>query len=151
MIRLTKHQLLEIARVLMLANTPLSLLQGLMRCSALDSLRRQCPPEELLEYYDRITARARRSEVVVALAYTVLTAILLHARDPRNAPVDATRLLWGERMREYAERVAVGTDVLRISPMPQAPEVRALSSASNDTPTTLVGPDGRPLRWRDDL
>src|SRR4051794_24455962 len=99
MIRLSKTQIEEIAQVMVIANTPLSLLRGYERSSAIASLIKQ-NPEELVGYYDRITARASRTEVAVAIAYAMLIAILIKARDKEQPPVDASRLLWGERIQK---------------------------------------------------
>jgi hypothetical protein len=148
MIRLNRNQLLEIAQVLVLANTPLALFKGLVRSSAVQILRAKCSPEELVEYYDSITARARRTEIVMALAYAVLSAILLRARDAKEIHVDATRLLWGEQIRDYVARVAVSTNVVQIVQKTPSPRVHAVSSSSEDTPISLVDPHGQPLSWR---
>ena len=152
MIKLSRNQLLEITQVMVLANTPLSLLKGLVRSSAVQILRTKCSPEELIEYYDHITVRPRRSEIVMALAYAVLSAILLKARDAKRIPVDATRLFWGEQIQDHMSRMTVRTSLTHIPKEKMNPRVHAhhvnSPSASLDTPPILVGPDGNPLLWR---
>jgi hypothetical protein len=66
-IKLAKSDLRDFARVLILANTPLSLFKGIVRCAGMDKLRKWSTTE-LIEYYDYITARAERSEVAAGLA-----------------------------------------------------------------------------------
>jgi hypothetical protein len=147
--RLTRYQLRELAQVLVLANTPLSLFNGLVRCSAMDKLRK-CPPKELVDYFDRITARPRRSEIVIALAYAVLSAILLRARDAARVPVDPTRLRWGRQICEHLSRAPVNTQEITItSPQPK-PTILVESSPSANISGQLVGADGREIVWRND-
>jgi len=140
---LLRHELKEFAQVLVLANTPLSLFQGLTHCSGMGKLR-ECSPQALSDYYNRITARARRSEFVVALAYAVLSAILLHAREGNRTSIDASRLLWGEQIRDYLERSTVITQQHFLSPSTE-PKIRAMSSVSAST-SVILGPDGQPFR-----
>ena len=149
MTRLSRYQLREFAQVLVLANTPLSLFRGLIRCSAMEKLLK-CSPQELLDYYDRITARPRRSETVMALAYAVLSAILLHARDANRVPVDASRLLWGEQIREHLSHAVVNTQSFTVSsPQPSA-TIQVVGSTSANRSAGLLGPDGSAVIWRND-
>jgi hypothetical protein len=141
--RLSRKDLREFAQIFVLANTPISLFKGLTRCNAMDKLRK-CPANELVEYYDYVTARARRSEIVVALMYAVLFAILLLARGANPFPVDVKRLLWGERVREYLKRSTVGTTSVIV--LPTDPVTRVVGSSSVSSAIGgLLGPDGRPL------
>ena len=145
MTRLSRLDLREFARVLLLANTPLSLFNGLIHCDAIAKLRK-CSPEELVEYYKRVTSRPKQSGVAVALAYAVLTSILLHARDGNRVDFDASRLLWGDEIRNYLERSTVRTDSFLAS-LPQA-KTYATTSVSVNTPVSsgILGPDGLPFR-----
>ncbi|MFZ0970568.1 MAG: hypothetical protein WAN13_20015 [Candidatus Acidiferrales bacterium] len=93
-IKLARIDLIEFAQVLVLANTPLSLFRGMVQCGGMQKLRRY-PAADLTAYYDGVTARAGRSEIVAGLAYAVLCAIILLAREAPNIQVDAARLQWG--------------------------------------------------------
>ena len=146
MIRLGRLDLRELTRVLVVANTPLSLFKGLSRCSAMEKLRKQ-PAAELVEYYERLTSRPKRSELVIGLAYVLLSAILLDQRDSgRKINIDASRLHWGPQIREHLERFIVSTE--RISAY-QQPTISVVDSASAYTSGQVLGPDGRPAAtWR---
>lgn len=116
MIRLTKSELLEMASVFVAANTPLSLVHGLLKCHAVDRMRYEAEPNQLLAYYDQLTARAARSEIVVGLAYGLLIGILLN-RDNANRQVrpDASRLVWGEYIEQAAPSMNTPTSVVTVS------------------------------------
>jgi hypothetical protein len=136
--------------VIVLANTPLSLFKGLVECSGMNVLRKTSP-DELVEYFDHITARHKpRSEVVVALAYAVLCAILLHARNANQVPVNASRLLWGERIRNHMSRNVVSNPTISIHPSQPRPEIRVIDAPPAVTPTLLLGQDGRAIIWRNE-
>jgi uncharacterized membrane protein len=141
MIDLTIGDLKQIAQVLMVANTPISLLKGLLRSSAMTVLER-CQPELLLECFEKISTRARQSEIAVALEYALLAAILTRSRDPMNAPVDASRLSWAEDMRAYLSlKPVTNTEsmIIRVSPTVQS---------FQSTSATLFAANGEPLLWR---
>jgi len=147
--KLAISDLRELALVFALANTPLSLLRGMRKTSAVEKLR-QYSAAELAEYYDHITARPGRSEFVMALAYAVLCAILLRAQQGDAVAVDATRLLWGERMREHLEGALTTTTrtVLSGDVKPEVRQARSLSSPTRIA-SGLFGPDGQPVvSWR---
>jgi hypothetical protein len=146
-IRLAKSELVDFARVTVLANTPLSLFNGMVNCAGMAKLRR-CSTEDLMAYYDRVTARAGRSEIVVGVAYAVLCAIALHAREAANINVDASRLQWGERIWEFMKRANVRTSRFDIDTTPQRPIVTSVSSVSSDTRVSLYGADGNAVAWR---
>jgi hypothetical protein len=147
--KLSKTDLHDLLEVFFLANTPRSLFVGMNRCDAMRKLRK-CQARELLEYYDNITARAERSELVVSLAYAVLCAILLRAQDGDRVAVDSTRLLWGDQIRLHLERSLVPTNTVMASHTPTTSLVSSISSPSN-LPAGLVGPDGRPAAsWRNE-
>lgn len=142
-IKLTKTDLNDFARTAVLANTPLSLLKGLIQCAGMNRLR-ACPIGDLIEYYDRLTARADRTEIVVGLAYAVLCAVVLHARDAGAVQVDAARLQWGNQIWEFAGRARIGTNLVVSTQSMPRPEIAALTSPSTET-RFLYGPDNRPL------
>lgn len=141
---LSKSDIEELALVFVLANTPASLVRGMNRCSAMTKLR-QWSADELVRYYDRITARAKRSEFVVSLAYAVLCALMLRVRDGVRVNVDASRLLWGEYIAQIVTRSGVPTGRFDVSIPLAKPTVLVSSSVSSNTPL-ILGPDGRPLR-----
>jgi hypothetical protein len=145
MMRISKIELQEFGRTFILANTPLSLFRGLARCTAMERLRRH-EAKELLDYFDFLTARARRSEIGWALAYAILCAVLLRARDVRQVPIDESRLTWGVQIREYLARSIVSTKYSEIQ-MPGA-NVQLSISNSASAATLLLGPNGNPVDWR---
>lgn len=138
MIRLSKHELFEMATLLVVANTPHSLFKGLLSSSAVTRLRYEEHPNTLLSYFNQITARAERSEIVMGLAYGVLIGLLMNSRnaDWRFQP-DSTRLTWGPQIEQHAKASAPPTQILNISAIP-APQV----STSNQSTSTLILPRG---------
>lgn len=148
MIKLSKTDLNDVLEIFFLANTPRSLLRGMTRTSAIQNLRR-CSSRELLEYYDRLTARAERSELIVALTYAVLCAILLRIQEGDRVDVDAARLLWGEQIRSYFERSIIPSGQITVGSEPPKTNVISSAPAPSKLPTGLLGPDGQPLgAWR---
>lgn len=143
MIRLSRYQLKEIAEIFVLANTPLSLFKAIVRTSTMDYLRKR-PTSELVSYYDFITARARRDEISVALAYAVLFALLIKARDVTQIPIDVSRLAWGEYIAQYLRRGSTSTQTLTLEPPARTPQVETTGSS---TGFLLYGPDDRRLTW----
>ncbi len=143
MIRLTKQDLLELADVYIVANTPNSLFKGLSHCRAVEWMRRKSSAEELSEYYDHITARACRSEIVIGLAYGVLVALLTFPGDGQRILPDCSRLNWGEKIRDYVTQVYATTNTLIIAAPRLTAEVQPISS--NSAPIVLRS-DGRPAR-----
>jgi hypothetical protein len=150
MTKLSKTDLGEILEIFFLANTPVSLFVGMNRSDAVQKLKRS-PAGELLNYYDRITSRKERSELVIALAYAVLCAILLRAQDGDRVTVDATRLLWGEQIRVRLERSYIRSSLISTGNSPPAVHVASSVSVSSTVPKELLGPDGRAAAsWRND-
>lgn len=145
--KLTKSEIADFARTAVLANTPLSLFRGMVRCPGMDKLR-NTPVHELTHYYDRVTARAERSEIGIGLAYAVLSAIILHTRDQGGIQVDPSRLYWGEQMWELATRGTIPTGLI-VPPMTtQNPTATAMTSPPTET-RFLYDPGGRVLPpWR---
>lgn len=153
MIALSRSDLMDFARVVVLANTPRSLFAGMADCSGMDKLRK-CSSDELIEYYDHITARAgRRNELVAGLAYAVLCAIVLQRRDTPTLRVDPARLQWGQRIWDFMDRANIGTQriVIPATEFAVAPKVAVVSSASVDTRVALYGADGQPMPGRNPL
>lgn len=147
-IPLSKSDVTDFARVAVLANTPLSLFTGMVRCSGMDKLRR-CPSNDLLAYYNRVTARPGNcTEIVAGVAYAVLFALILQMRETPNIQVDASRLQWGERVLEFATRSNIGTSQITLSGSTPAPRISTSSSPSARTIFPLYGADGQPLPWR---
>lgn len=143
---ITKSEVMEFARVAVFANTPLSLFTGMVRCPGMEKLRAY-PSADLIRYYDAVTARAGRSEIVVGLAYAVLCAIMLQRRDTPNIDVDPTRLQWGPRIWDFMNRTNIGTQriVIPATKFANVPKVAVLNSASVNTRVPLYGADGQPL------
>jgi hypothetical protein len=99
MVKISKQELRELATVLVVANTPNSLYEGLVDCSATKKLIKQMDQADSLSYYDKITSRAKRNEIVIALAYAVLISILRN----KNGLIqpDVSRLDWGAEILEF--------------------------------------------------
>jgi hypothetical protein len=146
-IKLTKSDLIEFAQVVVLANTPLSLFNGMVRCAGMAKLRK-CPTTDLTVYYDHVTARAERSEVVIGLAYAILCAVVLQKRESPEIRVDSSRLQWGERIWDFMKRASIGTGLVAYDAAPQRPRVSTSGTNSTDTPM-LYGPGGNVV-WRND-
>ena len=138
MIELKRRELLEMASAYVVANTARSLFDSLVvDCSAVSYLRRQTNLQDLLAYYDRLTARARRSEVGVGLAYGVLVGILLH-KDNVGAQIapDTSRLQWGEHLHEIAKSANTPNAILEL----KAGTPRSRVDASSSPGSTLILP-----------
>jgi hypothetical protein len=119
MIRLSREHLFSLARAFLLANTPYSLLSELANNPAVIEMHYHAALRELIEYFDFITTRAKRTEVVMGLAYGVLIAILLQLRDKGELgtlPIDPSRLQWGLQIHEYLRTSANSTGMIRIEP-----------------------------------
>jgi hypothetical protein len=106
----------------LLANTPPSLYHALVAIPTVHRMRRECTRAELETYYDHITARAKRTEVVIGLAYAVLVA-LLTTDQPGNL-VDASRLQWGPAIEELVQKSGRSTQSIIFSPAAPMPLVR---------------------------
>ena len=140
-VKLTKSDLSEFAEVLVLANTPLSLFNGIVRCSGMQKLRKSSTAD-LIEYYDRVTARAERSEIVAGLSYAVLCALAIHSRDT-TLDIDSSRLQWGLRIWEFVKRTNVATSSILLSGPTMSPKSTYSTSAPR---VALYGADGREIR-----
>jgi len=145
MIKLSKSDVVEFVQVLMLANTPLSLFNGMVRCSGIEKLRMVAFPE-LSRYFDALTARAERSEVVAALAYAVLCAAVLQSRTSPDVDLDVSRLQWGSVIWESKKRSETGTGLIILpSQYIPRPRLSPSGSPSNDQSFGLVNEHGQPL------
>jgi hypothetical protein len=141
MISLTKGELFELAAAYIVTNTPSSLFESLRETSAVTKMRYEVPLSTLMDYYDRVTSRGKRSEISMALAYGALEAILLHKDNlgTSQAP-DVTRLKWGEQLKTIA---ASGNTPTRVINLP------AQNLAITNTPSPqLVIPSRVGQPWR---
>ena len=119
MIKLTRNDLKELAQTYMLANTPRSLFGGLLQCSAVHKLKRsECNKPELKAYFETITAKARRSEYVMSLAYAVAVALLTKDISLEEGEIDFSRLDWGEQFQDYAYHTSSSVIITDISAFP---------------------------------
>jgi hypothetical protein len=132
MTHLTRRDLRYFARMLMLANTPASLLHGLRSADAMSNLVRS-DPIELAQFYDRITARAKRTEIELSLAYATLVAALLNAAPPQ---LDASRLAWGEDIAEILRKGGATSQRVILDATPK-PQVTTRQFAAN-VPTIIL-------------
>jgi hypothetical protein len=136
MIHLSKSQLQELTNIYLLANTPKSLLRVLLKTTAVDKLRRDCSPGELLEYYNRITTKAKRSPAVSAMAYAALIALLVKSPPVSQYP-DSSFLQWGTIIESYLSQQFGTTSTLIITPDSPKPAVRLITA--NGAPIRSFG------------
>jgi len=130
MIRLDRSELLRTARTYVIANTAHSLAEELQQSTVVRKLREQCSYAKLLEYYDVLTAKARRSELVMGLAYAVLLALILHQREgaaPIGADIDTSRLHWGSEIAEYLSLSSASTQIINLGSATPEPVVHSVS------------------------
>jgi hypothetical protein len=120
MIKLPKSSLEESTNVTILANTPKSLLNGLLRTVAVREMRASCTPAELLDYYKKITAKGDRSPFVAAIAYATLISLLMQAPTKEFYP-DASCLRWGEMIEQLIEQRFGTTQFTVITQLMQQP------------------------------
>lgn len=129
MIRLRRKELRELATAYMIANTPTSLFNTLRQTDALKRLRDEVSSDELLAFFDRVTARAKRSEIGLAIAYASMLALLLKP-DGYQRNLDSSRLLWGEKVEEIARASNVPTRIISLDMTPK-PITKGTSSSAN--------------------
>ena len=153
---LKRSDLEGFAHTLIVANTPVSLLRGLLRAPGMTKLK-ACPAEQLQQYFDHITARPRRSAVSIGLAYAVLSALLSKAVNVATAPVDAGRLEWGKEIRDFmALQPNIKTGTIIVSAIPPRPSVQSTLSASGsmfmpqppNESKLILDANGTPYIWR---
>ena len=101
MIRLSRPVLLELGGAFLIANTPISMYESLLRTTAVAKMRDHAEPTDLMLYYDFLTARSKRSAIVIALAYAVLIALLAKSTS-QDAQIDSSRLTWGSVVAQTA-------------------------------------------------
>lgn len=118
MITLTRNDLKELAQTYMLANTPRSLFGGLLRCSAVHKLKSEYNKPELKTYFETITAKARRSEYVMSLAYAVAVALLTKDISMEEGEIDFSKLDWGEQFQDHAYHTSSSVIITDISAFP---------------------------------
>ena len=95
MIHLSKNSMSALASLLAIANTPASLFAALTGTDAVKRMREETNPTELLAYYNRITARAKRNAVSMAMAYAIIVALLTGRNASfQQVDLDLTRLMW---------------------------------------------------------
>jgi hypothetical protein len=129
MIRLSRSELWKLAASFILANTAPSLYQALLKSDAVRRLARECGRAELASYYDRLTARARRTEIEMGLAYGILVAALRHEGGPVR--LDVSRLRWGSALEELTSKSEISTQrfVLEVPPQPPRLDYRQHTEA----------------------
>lgn len=92
---------MELAGAFLIANTPASLYESLLGTAVVTRMRDEATPNQLRGYYDFLTARAKRTEIVIALAYATLLSMAIRA-DTSDIQPDASRLTWGEVIAQTA-------------------------------------------------
>lgn len=117
MIKLSRAELKNIARTYVLTNTPYSLLRALNASSAVIRMKSECSFTQLSAYYDKITAKARRSELTIGLSYAVLISLLTYERKTEGS-IDPMRLRWGPALDEYVKKSSPSFTTLSINASP---------------------------------
>ena len=104
-------------------------------------MRRECGPGELADYYDYISARADRDELVMALAYGVLVSLLTHPKRTSNDPApDVTRLQWGPQVEAIPRNLGPTGSIIDMSAVVPRTGVETLIGAGS---TMIVTADPR--------
>jgi hypothetical protein len=101
------------------------------------------PTPELVRRYDWLTARAKRTEVSIGLAYAVLVALLYRAVNLNAPPIDCTRLDWGEAIRTHLSRTLASTASIALS----GARAATVTVSGAEPRPTIVKPDGTPHVW----
>jgi hypothetical protein len=113
--------------VFVLANTPYSLCHAFAESDVVYRLIAECSVTEMERYYDKITARARRTELEVALGYALLIAIL--SSETPHGELDSSRLRWGNDIEDFLMKSGRATQSLII----EASTPRPVISEQQDT------------------
>lgn len=102
MIEIRRDELRELGFNFVIANTPASLYQLIVGSKAFQSLKAVEDIGELESLFNRLTARSKRTEFSMGLAYAVICAIgrSLESKRLEEMPVD--RLKWGTQVRDLA-------------------------------------------------
>lgn len=131
MIALARHEIRQLAMLVMLANTPQSLYLALSRDPVVDRLVGSVTYDHLADYFESITARGRTSDLALGIAYAVAVALLTHGtRSAREIPFH--RLLWGKEFRQLAR---LGGTVSNVSDV-YAPQYQATKTDVTSSPSS---------------
>lgn len=144
MIRTKKHELLELATLMLLANTPGSLFTALSKNNTVERLRSEMGQVALAADFARLTARARRTEITLGLAYAVLVAMLTH--EQRSPEFDPTRLMWGKDFVDLAQARGRSTSLITVDASGHQLTYRSEVTGTNPlriAPDHSVVPDAR--------
>ena len=115
MISMSLSELRKLSEIILLTNTPLSLFEALTRSGPVIRMREEASVNVLQQYFDSITARGRRSQTVLALAYATLVAMSTHPAGG-HVPETIERLTWGKAMRDFATNSGISTTRILINP-----------------------------------
>lgn len=103
--KITKADLKEISSILILANTPRSFYKAIRKTDLVRSLEQNCGEKWLYEFYLRLRCRHHRTPIGVALAYTVLIALLRKKPSGHYIP-DVEPFMWGDEIRSLVDSEA---------------------------------------------
>jgi hypothetical protein len=139
MTKLTRSDLRTLARVVILANTAPSLYRGLLATPIVPLLRRGTNVAELSAHYDRVTSRAKRTEIELGIAYALLIALLTH--EEGTATPDSSRLKWGPAIADLIAKSSATTQSIVITDVKPIATVTQQQNASSGSslPTPHVG------------
>lgn len=118
MIIIRRKELMSVVKSFVIANTPYSLYRELSTNPVISRVRDGCSLQELLRYYDYVTARGSRTEVSMGLAYLVFVAAnmkLLESGQLLRSQIDVSRLRWGKVIQEYMQMRGGNTQTFLIS------------------------------------
>lgn len=144
MIHLSRRELLDFAELVVLCNTPSALYGGLRAHQAVRRMASLVDETLLLQAYDKVTARGRRTEVELGLAYAFLLSLLVHDHGT-PASLDASRLLWGDSFRELARLKESATSSVTVTGgSPALIESTTSLTATSEFP---AAPSTQPNPW----
>ena len=129
MIRLKRSERIELAKLYALANTPPSLYHALAKNGTVQRMRAEMGAEALAADLNHLTARDRRTEVSLGLAYAVLVALLTNPE--AEVPRFAERLKWYRAFADLAKKTGLVTATTVIEAVRHQARVEATTSASS--------------------
>lgn len=137
MIKVPKSIIEEATNIYILANTPKSLFRGLLKSALVERLKHNCSVNELLSYYNRVTAKGNRSPFVAAMAYSTLIALFAKA-PPKDIAPDASFLQWGTDIEGFAQQSMGATTSMIITTQTPIPSFSISQAALPEQPKRSV-------------
>ncbi len=140
-------EVIELARGVVLANTPASLLKWLRRHEAVKRLANSLNEDKLLDIFVIAMAQDPRTECALAKGYGAFVAIILRrikAGHLGAMPIDPTALAWGSRMWELVRASSPSTSQLIVEPGQRGPAIISVTD-SGPSMTRLLDRHEQPI------